>query len=579
MSLKEFNRNLKREYKDTFQNSTPKKKFQLKWRYAFGLAIGCLFLLLLIDHLYVQIYNHSIESYNEQLKQKYYEKSSESTSKLVKVTSLEEYQVLIKQNQAEYTLKSTKSSFLSTLFSLSFTGCTSGNVNDGMAPPDYSPGDSYQTNVQTVGIDEEDVAKCDGEYIYTIQEDSTLNVYNLKGEKIVSTLTQGNELLIYKNKVITLGETNIEIYSFEAENLTKIWGKTFDKFYTSRLKEDTLYVVIGFRNVEKELDYASCYYDKFSNLSWLQSVMKLNLNTLELFQTQSISSSEVYCYMSNSAVYLASYTCFLEPLTSISMYNEALEPVGAMRVRGNLLNQFSMDEYENHLRVVSTDVTQNAEELNRITIFNIQNEIQETGCLKSGIGMGRQVIKSVRFNKNICYVVTYEITDPLYEIDCSDPKNPIIVSSYKAPGYSSYLHTFTIEEKEYILGLGYTDSGQSTKISLYRSTTQIGNDFIISQSKYYDKPDFIGDIDLNMFHNHKALFFYQSNNTLYLGARVEYDSYVFFEIQVDNEEEPIHIMKRLDIPFSKDNYSRAFLVNGQLYLTTSKGLDVYEKER
>ena len=89
MSLKEFNRNLKREYKDTFQNSTPKKKFQLKWRYAFGLAIGCLFLLLLIDHLYVQIYNHSIESYNEQLKQKYYEKSSESTSKLVKVTSLE----------------------------------------------------------------------------------------------------------------------------------------------------------------------------------------------------------------------------------------------------------------------------------------------------------------------------------------------------------------------------------------------------------------------------------------------------------------------------------------------------------
>ena len=70
-----------------------------------------------------------------------------------------------------------------------------------------------------------------------------------------------------------------------------------------------------------------------------------------------------------------------------------------------------------------------------------------------------------------------------------------------------------------------------------------------------------------------------SNNNLYLGARVEYDSYVFFEIQVDNEEEPIHIMKRLDIPFSKDNYSRAFLVNGQLYLTTSKGLDVYEKER
>ncbi len=122
-------------------------------------------------------------------------------------------------------------------------------------------------------------------------------------------------MLIYKNKVITLGETNIEIYSFEAENLTKIWGKTFDKFYTSRLKEDTLYVVIGFRNVEKELDYASCYYDKFSNLSWLQSIMKLNLNTLELFQTQSISSSEVYCYMSNSAVYLASYTCFLEPLT------------------------------------------------------------------------------------------------------------------------------------------------------------------------------------------------------------------------------------------------------------------------
>ena len=37
-----------------------------------------------------------------------------------------------------------------------------------------------------------------------------------------------------------------------------------------------------------------------------------------------------------------------------------------------------------------------------------------------------ETIKSVNFQGNTAYVVTYEQTDPLFAIDLSDPMNPVI---------------------------------------------------------------------------------------------------------------------------------------------------------
>ena len=49
-----------------------------------------------------------------------------------------------------------------------------------------------------------------------------------------------------------------------------------------------------------------------------------------------------------------------------------------------------------------------------------------------------ETVKSVSFTDTTCYVVTYRQTDPLYEIDLTDPKNPIIKDALHVDGYSSY---------------------------------------------------------------------------------------------------------------------------------------------
>ncbi|MDE7161333.1 MAG: beta-propeller domain-containing protein, partial [Anaeroplasmataceae bacterium] len=267
--------------------------------------------------------------------------------------------------------------------------------------------------------------------------------------------------------------------------------------------------------------------------------------------------------------------------TVISIFTFDLEPVGCVRVCGHVLNQFSMDEYNNTFRVVTTDTARNATELNAITIFDISKNYERVGYLDQGIGLDRQIVKSVRYDKNTCYVVTYQNTDPLYEIDCSDPTKPVIVSAYKAPGYSNYLHTFVVDGKEYVLGLGFTDSLINPKISVYENTsdgtTQIGKDFILVKVLYMDEGDYVNSrLHSNMFSNHKALFFYEKEGKLYLGTKVADDAYLIFEIDVKNEDQVVSIYKEIELDKSHLSDSRAFLVKDNLYVTNEDTVKVVE---
>lgn len=114
------------------------------------------------------------------------------------------------------------------------------------------------------------------------------------------------------------------------------------------------------------------------------------------------------------------------------MFTLELEPIGVIRLLGTVLNQFSMDEYDGFFRVVTTDKTRDALEMNALSIFDLNDACKRVGYLDQGIGKEYQEVKSVRFDKNTCYIVTYENTDPLYEIDCSNPTEPKIISAYEA---------------------------------------------------------------------------------------------------------------------------------------------------
>lgn len=576
MRLKEYKKNLKKEYENTFKKTYPKRVFQFKLRYAVLLAFGIVFAALFIEHFYVYSYNEGVKRHNEAIANRTVD--IEHSADLSMIQTKSDYEKIVSTYRSMTAYHTEKTSVLSYLFTFQFLGC-SNKATDDMAVPE-APTDtnqgSYQTNVQVKGIDEADVAKCDGTYIYYLYSE-TLYIYEIATEKnIIRIEDSGFELFIYKNTVVSLGMSKITIYTFEKNKLTIKCSLNYDKYLTSRLLDHKLYFVYRSYALEESIQYEDCYYDACSNPNFLYSIYCYDLETTESKEVQLLAANNTILYASNQAFYFASAE---NNYTSISIFSLNLDAVGVVRVCGKILNQFSMDEYEGYLRVVATDTNRNAEELNAITIFELTEELKRVGYLDQGIGKERQTVKSVRFDKNTCFVVTYEDKDPLYEIDCSDPTKPSIVSAYEAPGYSNYLHTFILGEKEYVLGLGYTDSLRSTKISVYakeEGTSQIGKDFVLATSEYYSKGNYYNEmLILSMFENHKALFLYGDNTHLYLGAQVARNAYLIFKIDVESKD-VITIHKEIKLLEDTKNSSRAFLVGDSLYLTDCDKIHIIE---
>jgi hypothetical protein len=111
-------------------------------------------------------------------------------------------------------------------------------------------------------------------------------------------------------------------------------------------------------------------------------------------------------------------------------------------VAGRLLNQFSMDEDGEDLRLATTvdsvNLGRSGSQSQVVVLRERDGELKQVGAV-GGLGKGEQ-IKSVRFIDDVGYVVTFRQTDPLYTVDLSDPTNPKVAGELKILGYSAYLH-------------------------------------------------------------------------------------------------------------------------------------------
>jgi inhibitor of cysteine peptidase len=168
-------------------------------------------------------------------------------------------------------------------------------------------------------------------------------------------------------------------------------------------------------------------------------------------------------------------------------------------VPGRLNNQFSMDEYNDVLRVATTlsprwnswirpmaepavtvDIaeetdkrsmiappSQNSESSNNVYTLNMDMEVLDR---LEGIAKGEQIF-STRFIGERLYMVTFRQVDPFFVVDLSDANNIAVLGELKIPGFSRYLHPY---DENTVIGIGRdaTDLGrqQGIKISLFDVT-------------------------------------------------------------------------------------------------------------
>lgn len=112
--------------------------------------------------------------------------------------------------------------------------------------------------------------------------------------------------------------------------------------------------------------------------------------------------------------------------------------VASGEVEGTIADRWSMDEYDDVLRVAVGSSSETGD-FNAVVTFRREGaDLVELGRLDR-IG-AREDIMSVRWMDGLAIVVTFRRIDPLYAIDLTDDADPTLLSELKIPGFSDYLH-------------------------------------------------------------------------------------------------------------------------------------------
>ena len=145
--------------------------------------------------------------------------------------------------------------------------------------------------------------------------------------------------------------------------------------------------------------------------------------------------------------------------------------VASGMVDGSLLNQFSMDEHDGYLRIITTEGSPwNDRDLSQtgLTVLDEDGDVLVPVGRVTGLGEG-ETLYSARLLDDVGFAVTFRQIDPFYVLDLSDPTNPTVSGELKIPGFSTYLHPIS---PDYVLGIGQdaTEEGRTIglKVSLFK---------------------------------------------------------------------------------------------------------------
>lgn len=159
-------------------------------------------------------------------------------------------------------------------------------------------------------------------------------------------------------------------------------------------------------------------------------------------------------------------------VTRFAVTGGTLGYLSSGRVPGLVDSQFALDEYNGNLRIATTSRNAEGESVNNLFVYN--QKMEKIGGVED-LAPGERIY-SARFLGNTAYLVTYRQTDPLFVIDLSNPKKPVVKGELKIPGFSEYLHPI---DEDTLLGFGrntvVTQWGDSSEDGLKLSLFDVSN--------------------------------------------------------------------------------------------------------
>ena len=349
------------------------------------------------------------------------------------------------------------------------------------------------TNIQVEGVDEADIVKTDGEYIYFAKgfEVIIVRAYPVSDAEVVSRINmsrQVQDLYIDEDRLIVFTAQIPDYYFYEyyeeidhqfrsiltiydisdrasPEEVREI--NMDGSYLNSRLIGNYLYFIITnpayldddvvILPTIREGDTwssieADCIWYPNNTRGWMSyhTIASIDVQadegklTTETFLLDEGSS----IYVSPTNLYLTSEGWWRETkVTKIGIEDGEINFKANGTVPGYVLNQYSMDEKDGYFRIATTGTYEGRREGNNVFVMN--QDLEVVGSVE-GLARGEQIY-STRFMGDRCYLVTFKITDPLFTIDLSDPENPEVLGALKIPGFSTYLHPY---DENILIGIG-----------------------------------------------------------------------------------------------------------------------------
>lgn len=173
------------------------------------------------------------------------------------------------------------------------------------------------TNIQVENVDEADITKTDGDYIYSISENQVIitNVQNPEQPKIETKIQSRDnaypeDLMLYNNNKLVVistkynsrgsdgNDTIVEIYNIENKENAKLEKsyKLLESYYTSRCIGNKLYVIAS-GNLRKEDNKIVTYYHenyskkeiKLSDIKYLKDIKNKKQTLISMVDLDDIS--------------------------------------------------------------------------------------------------------------------------------------------------------------------------------------------------------------------------------------------------------------------------------------------------
>ena len=406
---------------------------------------------------------------------------------------------------------------------------------------EYSAESYSKTNIQVEGVDEADIVKTDGNYIYVAtnnnyQSASQNNVYVMKADtqdpRVIAKIPLGNNTYVAglflsqdNNKLVVIGSqyqfyayggaareyimsypgvsnvnTFLSVYDV-SEKASPVLARNVTlsgSYFSSRMIGNYVYAVVSQptylvnNNVvlpqvyedakAAEIEPTSIYYADTKD-TYFTFTTFLGLNIMDDAQEPTnmtvMMGGTSTMYVSLNNIYVT-YPTWSDQGQYTSIYRISVND-GVLSneiAKGNVLGHVLNQYSMDEYNGYFRLATTSWNETTRNTVYVLNSNLTTIGKVKLENAEVRETIKSVRFMGDKAYVVTFEQKDPFFVLDMSNPEEPKVAGKLEIPGYSSYLHPY---DENHVIGLG--KEGNNVKLSLFdvsdvNNPTEIAKDIV-----------------------------------------------------------------------------------------------------